>query len=260
MSGELEGRVALVTGGGRGIGCAIALHLADAGAHVAVSARSRHELDEVVEIIRSDGGTAAALECDLSVREQSQDLVSRASETVGPIDILVNNAGVGSSGDPRPLADFRDEFWDLTLEVNLTVPYLLSKAALPHMREQKWGRIITVASINGRMAALHAGAYNASKHGVIGLMRSLALEHAKEGITVNCICPGPVRTKMNDIRVRYDAERLGRDLSTHEQGLTPIGGRLVPEDIAPMARYLAGDQARMITGQAFNLDGGICMA
>ena len=158
------------------------------------------------------------------------------------------------------LAEFRDEFWDLTLEVNLTVPYLLSKAALPSMREQGWGRIITVASINGRVTLVHTGAYTASKHGVLGLMRTLALEHAAEGITVNCICPGPVQTRMNDLRMQYDAQRLGRSFEEHENQVTPIGGRLEPEDIAPMAVYLASDEARMITGQAYNIDGGICMA
>ena len=256
----LNGRVALVTGGGRGIGQAIATRLASAGAQVVVASRSREELASVVRAICDAGGVAAAVECDLADRIQTRSLVSQAGDPFGPIDILVNNAGVGSSADPRPLAEFRDEFWDLTMEVNLTAPYLLSKAALPHMREQKWGRIITVASINGRITSLHAGAYVASKHGVLGLMRSLASEHAGEGITVNCICPGPVQTRMNDIRVQYDAARLGRELAEHEKQLTPIGGRLVPEDIAPMAVYLASDAARMITGQAYNIDGGICMA
>lgn len=257
---KLKGRVALVTGAGRGIGRATAIRVADAGAKVVVTSRTRGELDEVVDTIHTAGGTAFALECNVSDRSQSSRLIEKATGAFGPIDILVNNAGVGSSADPRPLAEFRDEFWDLTLEVNLTVPYLLSKEVLPQMREQGWGRIITIASINGRITTMHGGAYVASKHGVLGLMRSLALEHAAEGITVNCICPGPVRTQMNDIRVRYDADRLGRDLQTHEQGLTPIGGRLSPEDIAPMAVYLAGDDARMITGQAYNIDGGICMA
>ena len=258
--GTLDGRVALVTGAGRGIGKAIALSLAAAGAKIVVAARSSAELDEVVAMIADQGGTATAVTCDLSDRSQTKQLVEQASPVYGSADILVNNAGVGSSGDPRPLAEFRDEFWDLTVEVNLTAPYLLSKDVLPHMRKQRWGRIITVASINGRVTAMHAGAYSASKHGVLGLMRTLALEHAAEGITVNCICPGPVRTRMNDIRVQYDAERLGRDLADHEQGLTPVGGRLSPEDIAPMAVYLSSDDARMITGQAYNIDGGICMA
>jgi NAD(P)-dependent dehydrogenase (short-subunit alcohol dehydrogenase family) len=257
---QLRGRVALVTGAGRGIGRATAIRLAAAGAKVVAVARSGDELAEVVATISGTGGAAAALECDLGDRSQSSQLIDRAAKLFGPIDILVNNAGVGSSADPRPLADFRDAFWDLTLEVNLTAPYLLSKAVLPHMRAQRFGRIITVASINSRIPSPHAGAYIASKHGVLGLMRSLALEHAAEGITVNCVCPGPVRTRVNDLRVEYDAERLGRTVEEHEQGLTPIGGRLDPEDIAPMILYLAGDEARMITGQAYDIDGGICMA
>jgi len=260
MMKQLDGRVALVTGGGRGIGRGIAIRLAEAGAKVVVSARSRGELDEVARKIGEIGGEAAAIECDLSDRSQSSKLIEQAASLLGPIDILVNNAGVGSSGDPRPLAEFRDEFWDLTLEVNLTVPYLLSKAVLPHMRDRRWGRIITIASINSRVTAIHAGAYAASKHGVLGLMRSLALEHAADGVTVNCICPGPVKTRMNDLRVEYDAKRLGRDVAEHERGLTPIGGRLTPEDIAPMAVFLASNEARMITGQAYNIDGGMCMA
>ncbi len=257
---KLVGRVALVTGGGRGIGRATAIQLAAAGAKVVITARTQDELDEVVESICKEDGEAAAVVCDLSDRSQSQRLIRDAVRHFGPIDILVNNAGIGSSGDLRPLADFRDEFWDLTLEVNLTAPYLISKAVVPHMRRQQWGRIVTVASINGRVATTHAGAYATSKHGLIGLMRSLALEHAREGITVNCVCPGPVQTQMNDIRVQYDAERLGRSVAEHEQKITPIGGRLHPEDIAPMVVYLCGDEARMITGQAYNIDGGICMA
>jgi NAD(P)-dependent dehydrogenase (short-subunit alcohol dehydrogenase family) len=257
---QLNGRVALVTGAGRGIGRATAIALAETGAAVVATARSVDELDAVVSEIREAGGEAVALECDLSERAQTLGLVDRAASPFGPVDVLVNNAGIGSSADPRPLAEFRDAFWDLTLEVNLTAPYLLSKAALPHMREQGWGRIITVASINGRVPSPHSGAYVASKHGVIGLMRTFALEHAAEGITVNCVCPGPVHTRVNDLRVEYDVRRLGRDREEYERGLTPIGGRLEPEDIAPMVVYLAGDEARMITGQAYDVDGGVCMA
>jgi 3-hydroxybutyrate dehydrogenase len=253
-------RVALVTGAGRGIGRATAVALAATGSPVVVAARSSDELDAVVTEIAAAGGEATALACDLTDRAQSTTLVERAASAFGPIDILVNNAGIGSSADPRPLAEFRDSFWDETLELNLTAPYLLSKAALPHMRTQQWGRIVTVASINGRIPTPHSGAYVASKHGVIGLMRTLALELAGEGITVNCVCPGPVRTRVNDARIVYDARRLGRDLEEYERGLTPIGGRLEPEDIAPMVVYLAGDDARMITGQAYNVDGGVNMA
>ena len=261
MNLDLDGHVALVTGGGRGIGRAIALELAAAGAKVVVASRSADELADVVQQANANAGRdVAALTVDLSERAETCGLVSRASEPFGPIDILINNAGVGSASDPRPLADYRDDFWDLSLEVNLTAPYLLSKAALPAMQTQGWGRIITIASINGKMANLHAGAYAASKHGVIGLMRAFALEHAAEGITVNCICPGPVKTKMNDIRIQYDADRLGIEFTELEKRLTPIGERLEPHDIAPMAVYLASDAARMITGQAYNIDGGRLMS
>jgi len=253
-------RVALVTGAGRGIGRASATALAATGSPVVVAARSSDELDAVVSEIATAGGESAGLACDLTDRAQSTTLVEKAASAFGPIDILVNNAGIGSSADPRPLAEFRDVFWDETLELNLTAPYLLSKAALPHMRAQRWGRIITVASINGRVPSPYSGAYVASKHGVIGLMRTLALEQAADGITVNCVCPGPVRTRVNDARIAFDAQRLGRELEDYEQGLTPIGGRLEPEDIAPMVVYLASDEARMITGQAYNVDGGVNMA
>jgi len=131
---------------------------------------------------------------------------------------------------------------------------------LPDMLSKKQGRIITVASINGKMPSFHGAAYAASKHGVIGLMRTLAVETAAEGITVNSICPGPVKTLMNDKRIAYDAERLGRNLEEHERSLTPIGGRLDPDDISPMAVYLASDEARAVTGQAFNVCGGLVFA
>jgi NAD(P)-dependent dehydrogenase (short-subunit alcohol dehydrogenase family) len=257
---EPRRRVALVTGAGRGIGRATAIALSATGTPVVAAARTKDELDALVSEIAAAGGEAAPLLCDLTDRAQSTALVDRAASAFGPIDILVNNAGIGSSPDPRPLAEFRDTFWDETLELNLTAPYLLSKAALPHMRAQRWGRIIAVASINGRIPSPYSGAYVASKHGVIGLMRTLALELAAEGITVNCVCPGPVRTRTNDARIAFDARRLGREVDEYEQGLTPIGGRLEPEDIAPMVVYLAGDEARMITGQAYNVDGGVNMA
>ena len=161
--------------------------------------------------------------------------------------------------DPRPVADFNDDFWELTLYLNLTVPYKLSKAVLPHMREQHWGRIINIASINGKMPSLHGAAYTASKHGLLGLTRTLALEVAREGITVNAICPGPVHTVMNDRRLEYDAKRRGLTFEEIEKAMTPIGGRLEPEDLAPMAIYLASNEARMTTGQAYNVCGGVLL-
>ena len=256
----LSGRAALVTGAGRGIGRAIAVALAAEGVRVALGARTRSELDEAVRHIRAAGGEAAAFEGDLAQRSEPARLVAEVVRELGPVDILVNNAGVGSSANPKPVTDFDDDFWDLSLAVNLTAPYRLSRAVLPGMIERKHGRIITVASINSRRPSLHGAAYAASKHGVLGLMRTIAMETAADGVTANCICPGPVVSLMNDKRMEYDAKRLGRDLAEHERLQTPIGGRLVPEDIAPMAVYLASDAARMITGQAYNICGGLAMS
>ena len=257
---RLTDRVALVTGAGRGIGRAIAIAFGREGAKVAVTSRSISELDEVVGTIKEAGGTAVAIRADLSDSAEAARLVADVGSQLGQIDILVNNAGLGSSSNPKPVVDFDDDFWEKSLKINLTAPYLLSKAVLPDMLAKKKGRIITVASINGKMPSFHGAAYAASKHGVIGLMRTLAAETAADGITVNSICPGPVKTLMNDKRIEYDAQRLGRNLEEHEKSLTPIGGRLDPEDISPMAVYLASDEARAVTGQAFNVCGGLVYA
>jgi NAD(P)-dependent dehydrogenase (short-subunit alcohol dehydrogenase family) len=257
--GILENQVALVTGAGRGIGRAIAQALAAEGAQVAVTARTTAELDEVSRQIHSAGGKSLCISADLADRGAPPRIVADVKKTLGPIDILVNNAGVGSSADPRPLVEFDDAFWDLSLAVNLTAPYLFCKAVLPEMLAKKRGRIITVASIAGKIGTLHGAAYSASKHGVLGLTRTLAIEVAASGITVNAICPGPVHTLMNDRRIEYDAHRRGVSFEEQERIQTPLGRRLEPEEIAPMAVYLASDAARAVTGQAFNVCGGLLM-
>jgi NAD(P)-dependent dehydrogenase (short-subunit alcohol dehydrogenase family) len=257
---RLQRRVALITGAGRGIGRAIALAFAQEGARVALTARTAPELGEVVGKIRAGGGEAVAIPADLAAPGEPQRVVRETEAALGPVEILVNNAGIGSSANPRPVVSFDDDFWELSLRLNLTVPYLLSKAVLPGMLARHWGRIVNVASINGKMPSLHGAAYAASKHGLLGLTRSLALEVAKDGITVNAVCPGPVHTVMNDRRLEYDAKRRGITFAELEQSMTPIGGRLEPEDVAPLAVYLASDEARMVTGQAMNVCGGVLMA
>jgi NAD(P)-dependent dehydrogenase (short-subunit alcohol dehydrogenase family) len=257
---ELQNRTALVTGAGRGIGRAIAEELAAQGARVAVAARSEAELEDVVAGITKRGGSARAFAVDLFDRDATVKLPQTVRSALGPIDILVNNAGIGSSASPGPVVQMDLDYWDRTLELNLTVPMLLSRAVLPEMVSRGWGRIIMIASIAGKAGTFHGAAYAASKHGVLGLTRSLALEVCTQGVTVNAICPGPVKTVMNDRRIEYDADRLGVDLADYEKKLTPIGGRLEPSDIAPLAVYLAGDGARMVTGQAWNVCGGLVMS
>ena len=257
---SLRHRIALVTGAGRGIGRAIAIALAQAGARVALTARTEFEVEDTAKAITGQGGTALPLTADLTDSAAPRQLLDQTIASFGPIDILVNNAGIGSSPNPKPVLTFDDDFWDLTLLLNLTAPYRLCKAVLPGMLDRKFGRIINVASINGKIPSFHGAAYTASKHGLLGLTKTLAMETAKDGITVNAICPGPVHTAMNDRRLQYDAQRRGITVKELEDGLTPIGGRLEPEDVAPLAIYLASDEAKMVTGQSWNIDGGIVMA
>ena len=255
----LQDRICLVTGAGRGIGRSIALSYAKEGARVAITARTVPELDETASAIRSLGAAVLTIPADLADSAAPKQIVDRVRKEWGAIQVLVNNAGIGSSAGPKPLVEFDDDFWELTLRVNLTAPYLLCKLVLPEMLKARSGRIITVASINGKIGSLHGAAYAASKHGVLGMMRTLAMEVAADGITVNSICPGPVHTAMSDKRIAYDAQRRGMTIEDIDRSITPIGRRLEPDEIAPLAVYLASDGSAAMTGQSINIDGGYLM-
>ena len=257
---KLKDKIALITGASRGIGRSIALGFAAEGARVALTARSVQDLDTLVQQITASGRKAVAIPANLLDFSIIPELVGLAEKELGSLDILVNNAGLGSSSNPKPVSDFDDQFWDQSLALNLTAPYLLCKAVLPSMLKRKRGRIINIASVASRMPQLHGVAYAASKHGLLGLTRTLALEIAQEGITVNAICPGPVQTEMNERRVRYDSQRMGIAFSELEASLTPIGRRLQPQEIVPMAILLASAESAAITGQAFNICGGMAMS
>jgi NAD(P)-dependent dehydrogenase (short-subunit alcohol dehydrogenase family) len=256
----MKDRVALVTGAGRGIGRATALALAAQGAKVALTARSADELENLAADIRQQGAAALPIVADLSERQAPAAVLEKVRAEWGPVEILVNNAGIGSSQSPRPLVEFDDDFWDLTFAVNVTAPYLLTKLALPEMIQRHYGRIINIASINGKIPSLHAAAYIASKHAVVGLTKSAALEVGHLGITVNAVCPGVTRSRMNDKRLQYDAQRLGVPFAQLEKEASPLGRRLDPEEIAALVVFLAGDGAAAINGQCINVCGGRLLA
>jgi len=222
---KLKGQTALITGASRGIGEAIARALAAEGAQVAITGRSAQELETLQKEFSGLGVRCESIVADLTQNGAVEQVWAQATQAFGHIDILMNNAGMGSSANPKSVVDYDDAFWETLLYVNLTVPYLFSKKALPSMIERRYGRIIMTASVNSKIGLLHGAAYAASKHGLLGLMRTLAIETAQQGITVNAICPGPVRTRMNNLRVEYEAKRLGISVAEFEASLTPIGRR-----------------------------------
>ena len=256
MTDSLTGRVALVTGGSKGIGRAVALALAGAGADVAICARKMAELEPVAEEVRALGRRSFAAACDVTHAEQVSRLPAAIAEALGPVDILVNNAGASES---HKFVGHPDELWARMLEINLTGVYRVCKAVVPGMIERKRGRIITIASISSKVGARYVAAYTASKHGVLGLMRALAVELNSFNITVNCICPGYVDTPMTDANVANMAVRTGKPEAEIRKVIAsgnPQGRLIAPEEVAVVAVMLAGEAARSITGQAINVDGG----
>jgi NAD(P)-dependent dehydrogenase (short-subunit alcohol dehydrogenase family) len=253
---KLKGKTALITGGGRGIGQAIAMAIAQEGADIIVAARTQEQLEDTVKKIEDTGGKGIAVAADLIQRKTMAAFIETIFSHCSTLDILVNNAGLGSGMNPKLIVDYDDDFWDSTMALNLTVPYLLTKAFLPGMIKQGWGRIINISSVAGKMGFPTGAAYSASKHGLIGLTRTAALETATKGVTVNAICPGPIRTAMLARRMEATAEMSGQSVTDMEKTLNPMQRLLEPEEVAAVAVFLASDSAKGITGQAYNVSGG----
>lgn len=253
MAKSLTGKTALITGGGRGIGRAIALMFAREGARIAVAARTAEQVEQVANEI---GNEAIALVCDVSDPESVTRMFGDLRERLGNADILVNNAGIAESAT---VVNTTDELWHRHLAINLSGTFYCTRAALPAMFKKGWGRVINVASIAGKTGAPYIAAYSASKHGVMGLTRSIALEVAAAGITVNAICPGYVDTDMVSRGVEQITTKTGRSaeeaLDTLRK-MSPQNRLATAEEVAAVALLLASDEGRGINGQGINIDGG----
>jgi NAD(P)-dependent dehydrogenase (short-subunit alcohol dehydrogenase family) len=252
MGTSLQGRHALVTGGGTGIGAAAAIKLADAGATVSLVGRRIEPLEQVAGRI---GGTA--VQCDVTDAEQVRGAFDSARSARGPIELLIVNAGIA---DSAPFKKLTRESWDRIIAVNLTAAFECAQAAIGDLLASDSGRLVFVASVAGLRGVSYAPHYAASKHGLLGLMRSLAAEYAKTNLTANAVCPGYVDTPMTDQSVARVVEKTGRG---EEETRTLIAnqnasGRLVsPDAVATMILTLCLPESRDVNGAAITIDGGL---
>jgi 3-oxoacyl-[acyl-carrier protein] reductase len=244
-----EGRVALVTGASRGIGRAIAIELASRGCRVAVNYQnSAAAAEEVCGIIRANGGSAAAVQADVSIKASAVSLVETVTRELGPVEILVNNAGITRD---NLLMRMKDSEWDDVLRANLNSVYYCTQAVIRSMMKARFGRIIALSSVSGLVGNAGQANYAASKAGVLGLIKSVAREAASRGVTANAIAPGYIDTDMTSA--------LPKDIKDGILSQIPAGRYGLPEDIAVTAAFLASDEAAYITGQVIAVDGGMTM-
>ena len=255
---RLQDQVAIVTGGGKGIGKAIAARYAKEGAAVVVNGTDTEAIESVSAEIVAAGGRAVAFPADIADESQVEQLTARAITEFGKIDILVNNSGI--MGPTAPAVNVRREDWERTLAVNLTGAFLCAKHALPDMINRRTGCVLNITSVAGLGGYPLRSPYSASKWGMIGLTKTLALEVGRYGITVNAIAPGPVRGERIDNVIRKRAEEMGRpfeDVQGEYLEMTALKRMVENEDIAAMALFLASAEGRNITGETINISAGM---
>jgi len=255
----LRDKVVLVTGANGGIGRCLAAEFARAGAVVVIASRNEAKLQALADRLKSDGGRVLPSRCDVTEREQLAALGAIIGERAGTVQILINNAGIAPAS---AFLEMSDSIWDEVLRVNLTGTYNCCKTFLPGMIDSGWGRIINIASTAAKVAYSRVSAYTASKHGVLGLTRSLALETARFQVTVNAICPGYVDTELTRENARRMAQRTGKSIDEILKLFaesSPQKRLIAPEEVAGLALMLASEKAGGITGQAINVDGGAVM-
>jgi len=245
---ELEGKVAVVTGAGQGIGRAIALGLSKMGAKVLVNSHGEKNSTAVAEAIKEAGGEALPVAGDVGNAEFCAELIGKATKDLGGLDVLVNNAGITRDG---LVMRMKDEDWDAVMNTNLKSAFLLSKAAVRPMLRNKWGRIINITSIVGLIGNPGQANYCASKAGMVGLTKSLAKEFASKNILVNAVAPGFIQTRMTDDLTEDQKNAILSQIPTSTFGQ--------PEDIAGAVEFLASEKAKYITGQVIEVTGGMGM-
>jgi len=256
---ELKGQVAIVTGGGRGIGRATALELARLGADIVIADLDQAGAKRTAEEVAALGRRSVALSTDVTSRADLRAMVDRTTAEFGRIDILVNNAGIYRAA---ATLDVTEEHWDAIMNINAKAVFFASQAVIPTMAAQKSGSIVSLASMAGKIGSKTNLPYNASKAAVISMTKSLALAHAADGIRVNCVCPGFVETDMWSVVSREQGKLMGmtpEEFTRQRAAQVPLGRMEKPEDVAHVVAFLAGPRSGYMTGQALSVDGGLVM-